>query len=767
MNLSRWITPIAGIIDLKKRKDRFSKQEIYGLLGIIILLSFLFSLILSGYNLITIPEYRVGDIARTNVIVPADVLITDKEATRLRKAEAKAGILPVYRFDQSIIDERIFRLASAFSKSRILWNAAENKFSHQRKHKPKFQLLSSVDQTNLRAIWKAIDIATPTDDLLKFLVKERFNASLEGQLVTLLRHGFSVLIISDDRKIIRDKSDITMLDTVTGKEVIVPLARILTLKQAKDMVNKKLSLDVSISASSKPKMSIILDSLLAPNLRFDLKMTQAKQTSAAENTDPVLRQLKKGKVILRQGDEVGHDQLTQIDAIRKFSAGRASIEQIVSTSIIIAFLLAIYAFFLRLLNVGQWHYFKLLLLSGLVLTFNLLLLKVFWFVCDSISRNFVLFPFSEKDYFFYSLPYAWGAMNITLLAGEQCAQIFLLFYVVLAGQIVGTDYYGLFYILIINLIGILVVRKATQRIGIIGSGFKLGLIAVFMFMVLQTAKQVPLDMLNIGLGAVLAFLSGLVNAAILTYSLPLCERLFKVTTEIRLSELGNLNNPLIRELILKAPGTYNHSIAVGTLAEGAAKAVGISPLFLRVASLYHDIGKTVQPEYFVENQQKINPHDHIAAKESVSILRCHVNEGIKLAREANLPPSIVDLIPQHHGTRLMQFFFEKARQNAGGSTEVKEDDFRYTGPKPQTKAAAILMLSDGIEAAARTLSEHSQDKLLDLIQKIIASAGEDGQFTECDISLADIDRITFSFLETLLSYYHSRIDYPGFNFNRS
>jgi len=276
-----------------------------------------------------------------------------------------------------------------------------------------------------------------------------------------------------------------------------------------------------------------------------------------------------------------------------------------------------------------------------------------------------------------------------------------------------------------------------------------------------------MDWINGVFGASLAFLSGLFNAVFLLFTLPLCERLFMVTTEIRLSELGNLNLPVIRELILKAPGTYNHSIAVGTLCEGAAKVIGINPLFLRIASLYHDIGKSAQPQYFVENQQEGNPHDGIPPLESVRILKEHVAYGISLARRVPLPSSIVDMIPQHHGTKLMKFFHEKAKKEAAtAGGEIREDEYRYAGPKPQTKAAAVLMLADGTEAASRTLKDHSQARLLDLIRKIIEDTADDGQFSECDITLSEMNLITQSFLETLSSYHHNRIAYPGVDFNQ-
>jgi putative nucleotidyltransferase with HDIG domain len=435
-------------------------------------------------------------------------------------------------------------------------------------------------------------------------------------------------------------------------------------------------------------------------------------------------------------------------------------------TILLAFLLLSFTFFLQPLSKGQWSFKKLLALCSVILISNVLLVKVLWFVYDSLSRNFVAPPFNEKSYFFFALPFASGVMLMALLTEERIALVFLIVNSVLLGQAVQSDFSGIFYILISSLVGILTVRNAGQRVGIVGSGFKLGVVAMGLFLVLQFSESVPMDFQSAVFGAALAFLSGPINATLLVFALPIIERLFLLTTEIRLSELGNHNLPLIRELILKAPGTYNQSIAVGTLAEGAAKAIGLNPLFVRVACLYHDIGKSVHPEYFIENQQGTNPHERLSPEESVKLLKEHVTEGIRMANAANLPPSIVDIIPQHHGTKPLTFFLEKAKKLAGADViHLHQEIFRYPGPKPQSKEAAIIMLADGVEAAARALEIHNQETILALIQKIVSTTAEDGQLSECEITLADIERITFSFLETLSSFYHSRISYPGFDFN--
>jgi putative nucleotidyltransferase with HDIG domain len=270
-------------------------------------------------------------------------------------------------------------------------------------------------------------------------------------------------------------------------------------------------------------------------------------------------------------------------------------------------------------------------------------------------------------------------------------------------------------------------------------------------------------------GAALAFVGGAVGIGLLvSFALPPLETVFRVLTDVRLLELSNVNNPLLSELALKAPGTYNHSMTVGTLAEEAAKAIGANSLFCRVAAAYHDVGKMNKPEYFVENQRGSNPHDRLTPSMSALIIASHVKDGIRLARQARLPEQIVDIIPQHHGTRLMTFFYDKARrQNSTSGREPNEDDFRYPGPKPRTREAAIFMLADGIEAAARTVDDATPNRLQEVIRKVANVIVLDGQLEECDLTFADLEKIEAALLRALTSMYHHRVEYPGFDFGRT
>lgn len=749
-----------------KKDTPLNAFQIVGLSALLLLLSLFFTLLFSGYSRFDVPRYSAGDIARFNIEVPSDVFIEDPEATEFRRAQAREDVLPAYRHDTSRAERAAARLAQAFAKGRGAlgsWEGSGGRTSSRLR-------LGSLPRETRRQVTAEITALNPdlaSDAIMEFLVGERFNAELEQEAGSLLKEAGSSLIVADEHALIRGKSNIQVSRSAWEPGAVTPLARVATLDQSRARLVERIAERARYPSAQRPALAALISGLLEPNLAFDLQATRAQQERAAANVDSVLRLLKKGKIIARQGDELTSEQLSQIEAIRHLSLERFSVRQASGRGLLIAALLMVFGYVLRPLARPHWSYVKLVALCSMLLAGNIVLLKVGWFICESLSRNFVAAPFSDKAYFFFALPFAAGTMLVTLLIGERAALTFAIFCSVLSGLAVESDFYGFFYILMSNLVGNLTVRAAVQRVNIVGAGFKLGLAGAGLFVILEIARQTPLDLLAVGFGGTLAFLSGVISSGLVVFALPLCEGLFLVTTNVRLLELGNVNLPVIRELILKAPGTYNHSVAVGTLCEGAAKVVGLNPMFMRVASLYHDIGKSVRAEYFVENQRGFNIHDRLTPLESVQGIRSHVEEGIRMAREAKIPPNIADMIPQHHGTKLMTYFYEKTTKEAGpGGSQPDEADFRYPGPKPQSKEAAILMLADAVEASARTLQNHSQEKVLELIQKIVSSTVEDGQFSECDITLAEIDRIAFSFLETLSSIYHSRITYPAFDFNQ-
>ncbi|MDH7498574.1 MAG: HDIG domain-containing protein, partial [Syntrophomonadaceae bacterium] len=269
-----------------------------------------------------------------------------------------------------------------------------------------------------------------------------------------------------------------------------------------------------------------------------------------------------------------------------------------------------------------------------------------------------------------------------------------------------------------------------------------------------------MDAQQLGVGSLLGVLNGFLSTVLVIGLLPYLESAFSITSMIKLLELSNPNQELLRRLLVEAPGTYHHSILVGNLAEAAAQAVGAQPLLVRVGAYYHDIGKLKRPYFFVENQMSFeNPHDKIAPSLSALIITSHIKDGVEMAHQARLPRVIVDFIEQHHGTSLVKYFYSRALEE-DAERRVSEESFRYEGPKPQSKEAAIVMLADAVEAAVRSLAEPTPNKVEAMVRSIIRDKLNDRQLEECELTFRDLDVIAESFLKTLGGIYHTRVEYP-------
>ncbi|EKD42798.1 MAG: hypothetical protein ACD_73C00015G0001 [uncultured bacterium] len=260
--------------------------------------------------------------------------------------------------------------------------------------------------------------------------------------------------------------------------------------------------------------------------------------------------------------------------------------------------------------------------------------------------------------------------------------------------------------------------------------------------------------------AMSGFLGGMLSSIVVLTLTPVAETLFNYTTDIKLLELANMSHPLLKQMIVKAPGTYHHSQIVGILSEAGAQSIGANPLLARVASYYHDIGKMKKPQYYIENQRGENPHDKLVPTMSAIIIAAHVIDGIEMAREYKLPQKIADMIPQHQGTKLIGYFYNKAKKIAETTqSTINDDDFRYVGPKPQTKEAGIIMLADTIEAAVRSQPDKNPEKIRASVEKLLNQHFVDQQLDECDLTLKDLHHIAEAFVKILTGIYHQRIEY--------
>ena len=391
-------------------------------------------------------------------------------------------------------------------------------------------------------------------------------------------------------------------------------------------------------------------------------------------------------------------------------------------------------------------------------------------------------PLARMEMWQMAVPYSLGPLLISVLLGRNHA-IFTAIFVSLWGSMIyrGIDAKFLVISLICGFIAVFVTLQVRRRSRLLRAGLFVGLATFLLALLfgkiplLQFAGAVAPDWSLIGWQTTIAICSGVVTAFLVSGALPLFESLFGITTEISWLEMADLNHPLLKKMMIDAPGTYQHSLVVATLAEAACESIGANATMARVCSYFHDIGKLVKPEYFTENMRHgRNPHDELAPTMSALVIIAHVKEGVDLALKHGLCQEIIDVIQQHHGTSLVFYFYRRALQQqedarAGGKImnireedipEVREESFRYSGPRPQSREAAVISIADSIESASRSLERVTPQKIDQLIRDIVEKRLVDGQLKECDLTMRELEEVAESFRNTLQSMMHSRIAYP-------
>lgn len=361
--------------------------------------------------------------------------------------------------------------------------------------------------------------------------------------------------------------------------------------------------------------------------------------------------------------------------------------------------------------------------------------------------------------FGYMVPMAAAGMLIAILLDSRLAvlvvSVMSMLLVIMTGNQIRFGLVGL----IGGITGVYSVSKLSQRGDLVRAGFYTSGANVVAIFIVGLANGTPLGLL-ITSSLAMGITGGILSSILTNGALPFLEHTFRITSPVRLLELSHPDNVLLKKLLTEAPGTYHHSIIVGNLAEAAADAIGSESLLVRVGAYYHDIGKIKRPYFFIENQMGCdNPHDKIAPSLSTLILTSHVKDGVEMAKEHKLPQGIIDIIEQHHGSGLVSFFYHKALESERPET-VTEEEFRYEGPKPQTREAAIVMLADTVEAAVRSLSNRTPGRVEGLVRKIIKDKLNDGQLDECDLTFKDLNLIANAFVRVLSGIFHSRVEYP-------
>ncbi len=434
---------------------------------------------------------------------------------------------------------------------------------------------------------------------------------------------------------------------------------------------------------------------------------------------------------------------------------RAGVGYFIGSFLVASIILLLFYKDIRRYKPGYLRDYKMLLLLGILVTGTLLMGRVFAYILSGLNRGL---DFPDGISFIFGIPIPMGAMLVTLIFDFHTAIIFSFAISLLTGIWLNNPFYPV-YAFIGSLTAAFGVMRCRKRSALLKGGMYVSAVNVVTSgIILLLAGALFSDAAPASF--LFAAVSGLMVAAIVSLVLPVIEYAFGITTDISLVELLDLDQPLMRNLMITAPGTYHHSVIVGSLAEAAAEAVGANPLLARVTAYYHDIGKIKMPEYFVENQASaVSKHEKLTPHMSSMILTSHVKEGTELARQYKLPRLVTDTIQQHHGTSLITYFYQKAIEQQTGDA-VLQENYRYPGPRPQTRVAALVMMADAVEAASRALTDPTPARISALVDRIINNIFLDGQIDDCELTLKDISEVKKRFIYILTSIFHKRIEYP-------
>lgn len=571
--------------------------------------------------------------------------------------------------------------------------------------------------------------------------------------------------ISDVRAILEDLSaaeaeGLLQINAASWELVRAEAVRLLDVTLAnplqQDAVARvKEGLDQRVSSQLSPEEQALAVAvarpLVRPNVFENEDETQKNRERAAAEVDPVTVTVLAGQAVIRDGDIVTRYDIEKLERLGLLTSGMDAATRLGRSGIMAMLTLVLLVYLLRFQR-PVWRG-RLLLLVAIALILPLVLGRL-------------ILPHPEMQYMF---PIAASAMLLTLLLELPIAIVVSAVLAMYLGVISGMSFELVVLYFLSALVGAFVIWRAERTITFVWAGLAVGATA-FVVAVCFNALETEIHSGRSAELLVETLVGGALSASLTFLSFSLLGSLLGVTTHLQLLELSRPNQPLLYRLAREAPGTYHHSIVVSNLAETGVEIVGGDPLFTRVAVLYHDVGKIVRPTFFIENQANLeNPHDLLDPRVSARVIVDHVTDGARLARKARLPEPMVDIIVQHHGTSLIRYFYARSLESGD---DVSEDEFRYPGPKPQTKEAGVIMLADSVEAAARATAmagrlvgsrgepREDADTLDAIVNRVVQERLDDGQLNECDLTLREIELIRRAFVQILEGIYHPRIEYP-------
>lgn len=764
---------------LKKRwraTQRFLKAQqvelpgrINALSGILFIAGLLTVIMLGPQDFSGSVRIRNG-VVESDVLAPRDFTMEDAEATEQIREKAEAQINPIFDYDVHLRTQTVSALSQELEHmSEKFTEAAKERFG--RPELPKNQLTSPATQAFLQEIVPQLrdeGKLVKDLDLLMMLANNNFNLMLREELGDAINYAMSGYIYAGDDIEQATVRRITVRNLATGERTELRGRELIGLSAAHKLFADEISNIRYLSVSDRERVITILKPLIVSNLRYSQTLTDAARATARNQLSPIQIDFRQNQIIARHGDPVTPFTLRVLNTVKTLqqadSYRRRAIQFIGLFIIMVGLMLALRRLFERTTafnqRLGSARAFSLFSFT-LIVQIALIRLGLELSGHFATTVNGLASPIRAE----FLIPFAGATLITAFLLDVTAAQVCALVVCLLTAMISRGDLGLTIYAALSGTAAAYGVERYRHRNSITRAGTIVGVInALAIIIVLLISNQstsFSIFFYNIGYGV----FGGLLTAAFVSLLIPINESLFDILTDVKLLELANMDLPLLRDLAMRAPGTQQHSAMVGSLAEAAAEAIDANALLVRIGCYYHDVGKMMAPDMFIENQAgKPNPHDIMDPKRSASVITGHVRKGIIMAREAGLPEQLIDLIPQHHGTRRLHYFYNKALDGYSRTGEpVNEDHYRYPGPKPQTREAAIVMLSDCAEAAARTLDEPTPENLRAIIKKITDDVIADGQLEECELTMREFNEVRECLIQTLGNIYHNRIKYPGFN----
>lgn len=664
--------------------------------------------------------------------IRSPITIEDKESTEKKRREASDQVKDVYTLKKEYTENRVDLISSIFDSVSEL--NGEIKEEMDKKKKEYEEAVKKGEKPD------AVSEPSISEKLSR--LKEKLTENVTKDLSD---HVFkSLLQASKDELSIAKDLTVTAINNIMSQRIPAD-----EVENAKKRLEEELKF-TSLSGNIKRAAIELGRYAIIQNEFYDPIATEELRRQAMEDIEPV--KILQGQILVEEGQLINRDIYRQLELVGMLDNDK-SIQPFLGLGIIISVILSALYYYFHELDVETARKRTYLLMFSLIFILSIIIMK--------IISLFQEFDYSEIGYLF---PAAMAPMLIKILIDEKLA-VFMTITLAICGSIIfnegitGSLHISIgIYILCSGIAGILFLSKLNHRSKILQAGLFVAVVNIVIILSLMFLRNGHYSGLEFSFYFISALVSGISSAVLTIGLIPFFEAGFGILSTMKLIELSNPNHPLLRKILTEAPGTYHHSLMVANLAESACEAIGANGLLARVGCYYHDIGKTKRPQFFIENQMNIeNPHDRLPPHTSKNIIIAHATDGAETLRKHRVPKEIVDIAEQHHGTTLLKYFYHKAKQNG---LEANEEEFRYPGPKAQTKEAAVIGIADSVEAAVRSMSHPTNEQIESIVRNIISDRLQDGQMNECDITLKELETVAHTLCETLKGIFHSRIEYP-------